>query len=150
MDLGHSLFFCIAVAAVLALGGEGSAASLPFKASGTGQIAGDPTAGGAPFSASGTGTHLGSWTNAGTLVVVPTSATSGVAVGTVTFTASDGAQLHATFQGTLNLVTGAGKATFTWTGGTERFNKATGSAPFDVQNQPSGAFTLEVDGSIHF
>jgi len=120
----------------------------PLKIQGAGTVLGDPTVpGGADFLAAGTASHLGSWTNEGVLAIDPAS---GATTGAVVFTAANGDQLIGVFLGTFDPATGTALATFQWTGGTGRFVSASGSADFAVQQDPTGEFTFEAEGTLEY
>jgi hypothetical protein len=122
------------------------ARAVPLRLSGSGAIEGNPFAG-ATFSASGTGTHLGRWTNEGNLLFTLTP-DGIVASGDVVFTAANGDNLTADIDGTFDPATGTGTATFTWTGGSGRFEGAEGSASFIVNQSPDGSFSFVSRGTL--
>jgi hypothetical protein len=131
---------------------------VPFRLSGAGKgTFVHPPAGAVAaftFEASGKATHLGNWTNSGFVAFTATGNPLVLsASGTVTFVAANGDELHATISGTFNVLTQVGTATFTWQGGTGRFEGATGSADFVVQNHPGEdplqfTFDFTTEGTI--
>ena len=124
--------------------------SRPFKAKGEALLAGNPFAG-TDFIAFGTATHLGKFEAEGTtLFGSPDMAGVTVATGTITFIAANGDELDATFAGTLNLLTGEGTATFIFTGGTGRFDDASGEFEADIQQEGAAGFSFTADGDLEY
>jgi hypothetical protein len=89
--------------------------------------------------ATGQATHLGSFGGSAQLFALAAPDDNGAfpVIGFVTLVAANGDQLHAFFSGTLN-VSGNGTADFVFTGGSGRFQNATGDgiivAFFDLSN----------------
>ena len=67
--------------------------------------------------------------------------------GTIVFTAADGSELNCSFVGGF---TGSATAvgTYTFTGGTGRFENASGSALFSIEQSDPANFTFEFAGTI--
>jgi hypothetical protein len=129
------------------------ASDRPFKGKGTSVVAGDPFAEeGAPFSTTGTGTHLGKFTGAGTLFFSLQEDGLILGEGTQTLTAANGDTLDAEFSGLLDPETGEATVEFVITGGTGRFEDASGDFTADVQtvSQVPPTFTFTVDGTISY
>ena len=97
--------------------------------------------------ATGVATHLGLFTRTETVLVNPL----GVFVdGTITFTAANGDELCADVAGgftAADLSTAAGSYTFT--GGTGRFENASGTAEFDAVASETG-YDITFDGEIQY
>ena len=104
--------------------------------------------------ATGRATHLGLFTEVGTLSFVPdpNDPTRVLVNGSFTFTAANGDELNAVItEASLDLTTGIGTGAVSFTGGTGRFENASGSAEFTVlQNLITGAFEISALGSIDF
>jgi hypothetical protein len=99
------------------------------------------------LSGSGTGiaTHLGQFTRTETLVLDLTNFTF---TGKVVFTAANGNQLFADFVGGFSTpATAAG--VYTFTGGTGRFQNATGTAAF-AATAIQGGFAVTFNGTINY
>jgi hypothetical protein len=129
------------------------AADRPLKSKGTSVVAGDPFAEeGAPFATTGTGTHLGKFTGAGTLFFSLQEDGTILGEGTQTFTAANGDNLDTEFSGLLDPETGEATVEFIISGGTGRFEDATGDFTADVQtvSQVPLTFTFTVSGSISY
>ncbi|MFN0132162.1 MAG: hypothetical protein ACKVW3_06480 [Phycisphaerales bacterium] len=136
----------VVAASILGLSDPACAAARPHKSSGTAQFV-SPT----EFVGAGRATHLGNYSEAGTVAFTPTGNPAVLnVVGTITYTASDGSELHAAVAGELNGATGAVSATVTYTGGTGRFADATGSSCLTGQVQPDGSMTVAVRGTIDY
>ena len=122
-------------------------AGVPFKGSGTGGIV-DAQPGPTgdliiTAHAQGNATHLGNYSRVETIVLAP----SGTFTGTVTFTAANGDQLSADIAGGFTSAATA-SGSYTFTGGTGRFENATGTAYFSVALTDPVHFTVEFNGSI--
>jgi hypothetical protein len=104
----------------------------------------------------GTGgaTHLGLYAEAGTLSFTPdpNDPTRVLVVGEATFTAANGDELRGVItQASLDLTTGIAIGEFRFTGGTGRFEGASGTAGLTVlQNLITGAFEITANGRIDF
>ena len=118
-------------------------ASVPFKGNGLGQITGGVPNVSLTGIASGIATHLGKYTRTENLVF----GEGGTFTGDVTFLSADGETLTATTAGAFTSETTA-VGTYTFTGGTGRFEGTTGEALFAVQLLPAGQFTVEFNGTI--
>ena len=132
-----------------------SAVERPFALNGAGVATlivneqGLPT--GAIATGSGTATHLGRWTVTGNPQYTPDS--NGVlhSSGQATITAADGDKLFVQIDGVLDPVTSTDQGQFYFTGGTGRFENASGSANFLVSINPlTGGFELTVVGKINY
>jgi hypothetical protein len=137
---------CVLFAA-LCLAAPASAISRPHAASGTAAFTGPST-----FVGEGTATHLGAYTEEGTITLTPTDTPGVLSVtGAIIYTAANGDELHATFTGTLNALTGAIAATITYTGADSgRFEKASGESELVGQVQGDGSLTVKVSGDIDY
>jgi hypothetical protein len=111
---------------------------------------------GATFEGGGPVTHMGKTTQTGILFLSSKPNADGrfPGHGSVTITAANGDQLTFDYQGLLDPVTGEGKGTFCFTGGTGRFANATGRGIFDAlidlslpDDQP---MTVSLDGTIDY
>ena len=132
-----------------------SAVERPFALNGAGVAtlltdgSGNPT--GAIATGSGTATHLGRWTVLGNVTYTPDS--NGVlhSGGEATITAADGDKLRITIDGVLDPAAGIDQGIFHISGGTGRFENATGDANFVVTLNPlTGGFELTVVGKINY
>ena len=98
-------------------------------------------------------THLGKAAQNGTLFLAPPNPNGTFpGHGSVTITGANGDTLTFDYAGTLNPATGEGTGTFLFTGGTGRFDGATGSGTFEAlintalpSNQP---MTVKLAGRI--
>ena len=125
----------------------------PIKLKGTSTVAGNPFEG-APFFTEGTGGPLGRFTGIG--FVEFGDPVDGIVEGsgTQTFIAANGDELETTFSGTLDLTTGTAVVDFVITGGTGRFEDATGEFTAFVQTieDPTGqgqlTFSFSAQGEI--
>jgi hypothetical protein len=109
------------------------------------------------LAASGTATHLGRWTQAGTISFTTTDDPNVLlASGEVTFTAANGDTLVSTFDAVLtisttNPTTGIANGAFVFTGGTGRFDGASGTGDFVVmQNLDTGDYELTGVGTVDY
>ena len=129
------------------------ASDRPFKGKGTSVVAGDPFAEeGAPLTTTGTGTHLGKFTGAGTLFFSLQEDGMILGEGMQTLTAANGDTLDTEFSGLLDPETGEATVEFVITGGTGRFEDATGGFIADVQtvSQVPPTFSFQVSGTISY
>jgi len=114
---------------------------VPMRGKGSGQITGQN---GAVITAIGQGeaTQLGKFTREEVITL-----NDGTATGTMVFTAADGSQLFCEFVGAFtSAATVAGEYTFT--GGTGRFDGATGAAFFNITLGEAGSFSFAFAGTI--
>jgi hypothetical protein len=137
---------------LLGLGLSASAApSVPFKGRADLVITGaedlPPSSRQVTASATGQATHLGRFTRTETLIV---NLSDGTFTGTLVFTAANGDQLKADVGGHFTSPTGDSAAgTYVFTGGTGRFQNASGEAAFEVT--PDGAdFNVTFKGAIQY
>lgn len=125
------------------------AAERPFHLYGSGTVS--PTG---EIQAQGHATFLGLYTETGSLSFAPdpNDPTRALASGSATFTAANGDQLNGVItDASIDLATGAGTGVFRIEGGTGRFQNATGTVAFAVQqNFATGAFEITGIGSIDF
>lgn len=127
--------------------GSGRAKEVPMRGSGSAVVTSfvpGPT--GVAISAEGSGyaTHLGKFTRQETILLNPND---GTFTGSIDFVAADGSELHCEFTGGF---TGPATATGTYTfdGGTGRFENASGEAAFSIVQSDPANFTFEFDGVI--
>jgi len=122
-------------------------ASVPFKGKAKGEITSLlPGPGGVAVIAvsEGTATHLGKFTREEDILLDPNT---GSFTGDIFFTAANGDQLIGTVAGAFTSPTTA-TGTYTFTGGTGRFENATGGADF-VVSMPDGIhFTVKFEGTL--
>jgi hypothetical protein len=98
-----------------------------------------------PFSPRGQATHLGRFTREASAVLQP----DGVVVGTLVWTAANGDQLFANLEaGFVSPTTAVG--TYTFVGGTGRFENASGEADFETVTSDGIHFLLTFEGTIGF
>ena len=125
----------------------------PFhlEESGTAVINADGTISG---SASGHATHLGAFTLHDKSTVVGMSVTpDGVIlqiVGRAELEAANGDKLFASLRGSVNLTAGKGTLTFEWTGGTGRFDDATGTTLWQISLNRDLTYSAVADGVINY
>jgi hypothetical protein len=137
--LALALFACIT---------QGTAAKeLPMKGSGSGIITSlTPGPNGVEITAVGTGdaTYLGKFTREENILLDPNN---GTVTGTIVFTAADGSELNCDLAGAF---TGANTlaGTYTFTGGTGRFENASGVAYFSIVQSDPANFTFAFAGTI--
>lgn len=130
----------------------------PFDLTGAGNIEfttdANGNAIGGRLTASGTATQLGQWTQVGVLSFTPDPSTPIIILtnGESIFTAANRDELQAVINnGQLDTTTGIATGTFLFSGGTGRFDEATGSANFTVtQDLTSGAFKVAANGTIDY
>ena len=100
---------------------------------------------------SGYGSHAGAITAVGMDYFYPPENGTVVVDGDGIFTAANGDKIFVTFDGTVvDLATGSGTGTYVVTGGTGRFENATGSADFSSSSVASNGFTVVADGTLCF
>jgi hypothetical protein len=71
------------------------------------------------------------------------------AQGTATLTGANGDQLFTTFTGTVDFSTGHADLIYQWTGGTNKFENATGTTTWSV-DVAKGEYDSVADGEIIF
>jgi len=99
---------------------------------------------------SGYASHLGAMSIVGFDYFTPPENGIQVVNGHGIFTAADGDQVFVSFDGTaVDLATGTGTGTYVVTGGTGRFENATGSAGLSTSLAGSG-FSVTADGTLCF
>lgn len=136
--------------AILLLGSlSAAAAERPLSISGAGTLTNDGA-----IIASGRATHLGLFTETGQLSFVPDPDNSHLILvtGEATFTAANGDELEGVMESAvLDVTTGIGNGVFVFTGGTGRFEGATGTVDFVVeQNLVTGAFEINGVGTLNY
>jgi hypothetical protein len=94
--------------------------------------------------AEGQATHLGKFTREEMLILNPAT---GTIAGTVVFTAANGDQLIGGVTGQFTSPTTV-VGTYTFTGGTGRFENAVGEAAFSLATPDGTHFTVEFDGTL--
>jgi hypothetical protein len=99
----------------------------------------------------GTATHLGRFTLHRTATLKPADDGSGLVdiAGHATLTAANGDLLETDINGTLNPATGHATLVYEWKGGTGRFEKASGSAIWQV-DIGEGTYDAVGDGIINY
>jgi hypothetical protein len=139
--LSTLLIFLAALAAPL------HAADVPIQGSGRGSVTGvEPVADGLEMSASSSGrsSQLGSFTRTEVLVLDPAT---GRFTGEAVFTAANGDELHALVTGIfVSPTTAAG--TYTFDGGSGRFEQASGEAAFVVYTSDGVHFKVLFRGTV--
>ena len=136
--------------AMVVLSMIGQAAALkevPMRGSGSGVITGaTPGPTGVAITAVGDGeaTHLGKFTREESILLNPVNFTF---TGTIVFTSADGSELYCDFVGGFTGPTTA-VGTYTFTGGTGRFEGASGEAYFSIEQSDPANFTFEFVGEI--
>ncbi|HEX8100151.1 MAG TPA: hypothetical protein VF660_08120 [Actinomycetota bacterium] len=144
------LTILVLMLAVLPLLGSRPAEAVerPFHLSGSGTVIEGV------IQATGRATHLGLFTEAGTLTFAPDPDNPNrvLVSGAATFTAANGDELQGQItEASLDLTTGIGTGVFRFAGGTGRFEAASGSVGFAVQqNLITGAFEITAVGSIDY
>ena len=94
--------------------------------------------------AEGEATHLGQFSREEVLLLDPST---GTVAGTIVFTAANGDQLTGTVAGQFTSPT-AVAGTYTFTGGTGRFENAGGEAAFSLSTPDGTHFTVEFNGGL--
>lgn len=109
---------------------------------------------GADVTGSGTGTHLGAFTNTGRIFFAPDPNNPArlLVTGEASFTAANGDKLNIVVEdGEQDVATFVGRGKFRFTGGTGRFENATGMVSYVVeQNLLTGGYEITVVGSIDY
>ena len=120
---------------------------VPFQGSAEGAIVNatpDPAGVVLTVQAEGDASHLGEFFREETILFNPGT---GVLTGLIVFTAANGDQLFGTVDGGFVSATEA-TGTYTFTGGTGRFQNASGEADFSLSTSDGVHFTVEFDGSL--
>ena len=120
---------------------------VPFQGSAEGAIVGvapNPAGVVLTVQAEGNAAHLGRFSREETILFNPVT---GTLTGAIVFTAANGDQLFGTVQGGFVSATEA-TGTYTFTGGTGRFQNASGGAEFSLSTSDGVHFTVEFDGSL--
>ena len=94
--------------------------------------------------AEGNATQLGQFSREETILFNPAT---GALSGLIVFTAANGDQLSGTVAGQFTSATTVA-ATYTFTGGTGRFQNASGEADFSLSTSDGVHFTVEFNGSL--
>ena len=139
-----STLLAIALLASIAVA---AANDVPMKGSGNGMITAlTPGPNGVEITAVGDGeaTQLGKFSRQEQILLNPAT---GTFTGTIIFTAADGAELNCNFAGAF---TGPNTAsgTYTFAGGTGRFEGASGIAYFSIVQSDPANFTFQFAGTI--
>jgi hypothetical protein len=135
------------ITAVFGPHGAWASDSVPFSGSAEGAIvsaAPDPAGLLVTVIAEGKATYLGQFTREEVLLLNPGT---GTIAGTVVFTAANGDQLSGVVAGQFPSPTTV-DGTYTFTGGTGRFENATGEADFSLATADSIHFEVEFAGSL--
>ena len=146
----------LAVFTLLCLAGPVMAKDVPFKGTVSGGFTSTPPVAcnsTVTISAGGQATHLGNYTWESTHNVNVCSSPFVVTGGSVTLTAANGDQLYGTYTGTSHFIDAtpvlAFDITITITGGTGRFENATGTIEVTGEADTStGSSTATMDGTI--
>ena len=121
--------------------------SVPFKGRGEGAIVGSvphPAGVLVRVHAEGEATQLGRFSRDESVLLNPTT---GSIAGTVVFVAANGDQLSGVLAGQFTSATTVA-GTYTFTGGTGRFENATGEADFSLSTPDGVHFTVQFAGSL--
>lgn len=122
----------------------GDAPDLPFRGSETGMLTASLPPNELVVDSTGTATHLGQFTSEEHLFLNADGTFSGDKV----FVAANGDELHLNFQGGFTSPTTV-EGVFTFTGGTGRFQHASGTASFQAITPDGVNLSLTFLGSIH-
>ena len=120
---------------------------VPFQGSAEGAIASvSPDPGGVVLTvlAEGNATRLGRFSREETILFNPAT---GALTGLIVFTAANGDQLFGTVEGGF-ISPSTATGTYSFTGGTGRFQNASGEADFSLSTSDGVHFTVEFDGSL--
>jgi hypothetical protein len=123
----------------------------PFKLVEQGKAQLDLNAGTLVADGKGNATHLGRFSIHRELRLAP-AAEAGVfeVNGNATLTAANGDELRTSITGTLNLNTGHAFLNYEWTGGTGRFENATGKTTWLVEIHEDATYDVVAKGVIDF
>jgi len=125
----------------------GAKKQVPFRGTAEGatvRVSPDPGGVGLAVLAHGNATHLGRFSREETILFNPAT---GTLTGLIAFTAANGDQLFGTVEGGFVSATVA-TGTYTFTGGTGRFQNASGEADFSLSTSDGVHFAVEFDGSL--
>ena len=143
----RSAIVMLFAAAVLTLPSVASAAERAHRSRGTAEFLPNST----DFVGSGSATHLSRYEEVGSVTLWPTSDPTAIPLTAWSiYTARNGDELHATFEGYLNGVTGQITATVTYIGGTGRYDGASGTGTLTGQMLPNGTISVKVKGRIDY
>jgi hypothetical protein len=117
----------------------------PFSGTATGEVTGVGPSGELVVTYTGTATHLGKFTREERLFLNP----DGTFTGTMVFTAADDDELWVEFAGGFVSPTTA-EGTYTFVGGTGRFEGATGSAGFEAVTPDGIQVTAAFEGTLTY
>jgi len=136
-----------AVTLVSALPSAWAADQVPFKGTAEGAIVSavpGPAGVAITVLATGTATQLGQFSREEAVLLDPAT---GTITGHIVFTAANGNQLRCLFAGGFTSPTTAA-GTYTFAGGTGRFENATGAAAFTASTQDGVHFSVEFEGTL--
>jgi hypothetical protein len=117
----------------------------PFKGSAQGYITDQIPPNGLFLEMSGQATHLGQFTREEFAFLGP----DGSVAGTIVFTAANGDELWVSFEGAFTTATGI-DGLYTFTGGTGRFQGATGEATFQAYTPDFSYAEVTFDGTVSY
>ena len=117
----------------------------PLRGTATGAITGVVPPNELIIEATGAATHLGQFTREERLFLNPDGSFSG----TIVFTAANGDELRADFSGAFTSATTA-EGTYTFTGGTGRFQDATGGATFEARTPDGVHVEITFEGTVRY
>jgi hypothetical protein len=123
----------------------GDGPALPFRGSLHGMVTDLAPPNELIIESTGTATFLGRFTREEHLFLNPDGSFSG----TVVFTAANGDELWATFGGAFTSATTA-EGTYTFTGGTGRFEDATGEATFEAFTTDGVHVEVSFEGTVRY
>jgi hypothetical protein len=141
------LVLLTALTAVFGPHGVWASDSVPFKGSAEGAIISaspDPAGLLVTVTADGAATYLGRFSREEVLLLNPGT---GTVAGTIVFTAANGDELSGVVTGQFTSPTTVA-GTYTFTGGTGRFENATGEADFSLATADLIQFEVEFTGSL--
>jgi hypothetical protein len=124
---------------------DGDQQGRPFRGSAEGMVTGAVPPNELVIDYTGEATHLGRFTREEHLLLNP----DGSFTGTIVFTAANGDELWLDFEGAFTSPTDAA-GTYTFTGGTGRFQNATGTATFTAYTPDGVNVTAEFEGTIRY
>src|SRR5262245_16697180 len=143
----RSVIVMLFAAAVLTVPSVASAAERAHRSRGTAEF----LPGSTDFVGSGSATHLSRYQEIGSVTFWETTDPTAVPITAWSiYTAANGDELWATFEGHLNSLTGKITATVTYWGGTGRYEDANGSGKLTGQIQANGTIAVNVQGRIDY